>query len=132
MRITISPQQRSYFQKNTLIEFEQVASVESLEKLKKKLSCSSPSLLTYVRKHQLAQIAFELTGQKPLRIANTFIGNEPPLNEQECALFLSLETGNAIYTSKSLYRGEEESYLILVFTSRYLNDQSHPTVYRYD
>ncbi len=127
MRFAVSAQQRTYFQKHGEIVFEDLLSPKEIKQLK-----AGQDVVMLIRKRQLAQIAFELTGERPLRLVRIEQTNLVELQEQECALLFSLETSEARYTNQPLYKGEEACYLVIVFTSRYLDDAKHPVVHRYD
>ncbi len=130
MRFTVSPQQRTYFQKNQLITFENLVNPQKLAGFEGKIETTDSKLLKMIKKDQLAEIAFELLGKAPLRLARVLLGQEIEINEDECAVALSLEDGSGSYATLPLYKGEQTCYLMLVFTSRYLHEESAPTVFR--
>ena len=130
MRFTIAPQQRTYFQKNHLITFENLIDPKKIACFQEKIRPTNNKLLSLIKKDQLAEIAFELMGKAPLRLARIEIGQKIEIQEDECALALSYEDGSGDYCMLPLYKGEQSCYLILVFTSRYLHEESHPTVFR--
>ncbi len=132
MRFAVSPQHRTFFQKNLLITFEELLNPTLIAPFEGDIKPTDKRLLSLIKRTQLAEIAYELTGKKPLRLARVFIGTQMSMNEDECAVFISYKSGATTYVAEELYNGNEACYLILVFTSRYLDASKHPTVYRYD
>lgn len=130
MQFTISPQQRTYFQKNHFIDFEEFIDPKKIARFQDGVKPTDSRLLGLIKREKLAEITFELMGKAPLRLARTKIGQEVEIGEDECALAISFEEGSASYCMLPLYKGELSCYLMLVFTSRYLHEESAPTVFR--
>lgn len=127
MRKAIAPEHRSYFNRHGWILFEGVLPLEDL-------ACLTPipklpQLLQFVRHNQLGELAFELTGKEPLRLASFYLGTQITLQEGDCALFISLDHGQLLYTTLPSYQ-VDSPHFILILTPRYLDVERHPIVYR--
>lgn len=74
MRKALAPEHRSHFIRLGSITFEDVLGEKDLKKLNslQPFSPNSAPLISFLRHKQLAEIAFELTGKEPLRIAKYF------------------------------------------------------------
>lgn len=165
MRFTVDHQQRKFFHTNGYITLEELISQEDVNTLYrliqkevrrrnennifeiKDLYCSIHEILKILKKRQLGEIVFELTGQKPLRIATDRYFT-PPVQLPFANLpdwtgfagdlwgvFLSLkgdEAGHGICFDgercQNLSIQQDQTYLLIVFTKNYL-DKKHPIVY---
>lgn len=112
--------------------FEDFLDPQLIKRFSENVKPTDTPLLSLIKRFGIASFAFELTGKKPLRLARVLIGNQVEMNEDECSAFICFETGAVTYAAGELYKADEMRYLILVFTSRYLDESKHPTVYRYD
>jgi len=166
MRSTIDHEQRKFFLKNGWIEFESLLQKEEGNALVKEigkifplykgspeeegrfLSRYIPQIVRLIRKKGLGEIAFELLGYKPLRLAYDHAFQSLPdgklqfpdifpMTHEECGLLLHLEgekAGHGIFFAEkgreSLYIDLNHWYLLLVFTRKYLNPDFHPIVYQ--
>jgi len=130
VRKTIAPEHRAYFLKQGSIVFDAQFSAQELASLREPLKPSSPALLALMRRHQLGEIAFELTGHETLRISKIFTGCQVTLEEDECALCFDLSSGALTYSHLPSLSLEEADYLVIVLTPKYLDVERHPTIYR--
>jgi hypothetical protein len=153
MRITVSPEQLKFFERQGYLELEHLISQSdsselliSFEKLRDKSpgyteeNCfrSIPLIATLARKRGWGQIAADLMHKKPLRLAYDRFWSQPPefheeLDRDSCGLLLKLNTGHGTFfrqfTSYPFEHIQKECYLFLILTSKNL-PETHPLIVR--
>lgn len=119
MRFALSPDQKKFFVRHGYIAFEDLPQKEK----------------------ELAQLVYELSDNKPLRIVQKkvlpiFPEVPTPFDyDTDCALLLSLKYNWGIFFTfgfpkiSKLYEEHDGEFLYLVFTKRYLDPERHPVVY---
>jgi hypothetical protein len=132
MRKAITPQHQSTFYKQGFITFEQVLQNQEIELLKgiEKHSTANECLIKLAKKKQLGEIAYELLGKEPLRLAKVYLGPLLEFQDGDLALIIDLQTGSLLYTRVMELPEDIESSLIVIFTPRYLDPIKHPVVFR--
>jgi hypothetical protein len=162
MKFTIDSEQKKFFLKERHIEFESLLHEAERCALLKMiaensppitffeqtlLSRSAPSIKKIIRRKQLAEIVYELTGDRPLRLAcaQGFYKLPSPLPSSLSffmegpqtlwGLLLPLEgkhAGNAHYFHADQFPLVEDHqwHVLFIFTKHFLNEKSHPIVYR--
>lgn len=100
---------------------------------------SLPELLKWIRQFHFALIAAELIDKKPIRLLTDALlergEKPPPLSEDTIGLLLPLEgerVGDGLYfkDESKIDLDPKTPYLLLVFTTRFLNPETHPVVYK--
>ena len=130
MRKAVAPEHRTHFHKQGQITFDPLFSPEECQQVLAlpALSPHSPVLHKFLQKYQLAEIAFELTGKEPLRIALVTRDATTPIETETCALWIALDTGHLTYSKHTLAMTAD--CILIVFTNRYLDPDRHPILYR--
>ncbi len=124
MRQTISPQHRTLFVKQGWIVFEGALNQQACRELQKMvpLSIRSAKLGAWMKKYQVIEWLYELTGRDPLRIA-------PLASFQPKDLVIEVDSlsGNLTYRLDTLPDAAQS--LAWVCTDRYLDPARYPLIF---
>lgn len=165
MPFAVSIQHVHYFQSKRTIAFEALLAAPNATNLYKELDNllksrnkvaplwgenllkSAPQIVQILKKHQVGEIAYELTGIKPWRVAYDLFFHTPhslPKSLQELAelegsqigVLITLkgpESGKVLYLEdphlETLALPPGGSYLLLVLSNAHLPHERHPLLY---
>ncbi|NGX61599.1 MAG: hypothetical protein K940chlam9_01086 [Chlamydiae bacterium] len=155
MIVTLAPEQRKFYFRNGYLVLEDLVPKSTLgqvrlavEELAKKMPGyqvenafrALPIVGKMVQKGKFGPLLFQLLEKKPIRIKSDLFLQEnepfPELEDEECGLFFPLQgdnLGQAIFyrqTPPELYKEQRGCYLLFVFTTKHLNEERHPRVFR--